>query len=298
MKILVTGAGGLIGTYVARAIDKADERALLVYKRPPPVESARSSQIVIMDLLSPECSKQLASLRPDAIVHCAAVIPKAFHGREEASETARMNRVMDDHIIELTKTIGCPLVYLSTTSIYGTEGAPWSENSKCLPLGSYSHAKEETERKLFSLKSRTVILRISAPYGPEQRSRTVLKIFIENAMHNVDLTYHGSGQRRQDFTSAQDIAEAVLHTIQLEKASGIFNIAGGRPISMLELGRLVLDTVPWTKSRLRPSGQDDLQEGYRAEFDIRKAASFLDWKPRVSLSDGIRRWIDSVKGTP
>jgi nucleoside-diphosphate-sugar epimerase len=87
-------------------------------------------------------------------------------------------------------------------------------------------------------------MRISAPYSPMQKARTVLKVFIENALLNNDLTYFGSGMRSQDFTHSSDIANAINNAIRRwmfnECSTEIFNISSGNSISMKGLVHLVI----------------------------------------------------------
>jgi nucleoside-diphosphate-sugar epimerase len=142
--------------------------------------------------------------------------------------------------------------------------------------------------------NRATILRISAPYGPGQRNRTVLRIFIERAISSMDLLYFGTGDRTQDFTSATDVAQAVICSIR-RKRGGVFNIAGGNPISMKELAKLVVKCVSGCRSKIVPAGVPDSQESYRADFEILKAKRELGWAPQISLTEGVKQWIGFLR---
>ncbi|RLC14552.1 MAG: hypothetical protein DRI57_14275 [Deltaproteobacteria bacterium] len=290
MKILVTGAGGLIGSYVVQALHHANHEVTGLYRKAPDHKKNYPWTFTEADLTEDKSRSILEKVAPNAIVHCAAVLPKQFGG-EEAEQVAEINQRIDEQIIRFCTDIGCDLIYTSSTSIYGLTGFPWNEMSEVSPIGPYAVAKFKTEQRILTLKNRSVILRISSPYAPEQRSGTVLRIFIERAIANRDLYYYGTGERQQDFTAAEDVAQAILCSIFHSDINGVFNISSGNPISMRDLAELILQCVMGTKSRILPSGQPDPQESYRALFDISKAKNILKWQPSVSLEDGIKRWI-------
>jgi nucleoside-diphosphate-sugar epimerase len=115
-------------------------------------------------------------------------------------------------------------------------------------------------------------------------------------MANLDLHYYGSGEREQNFTAAEDVARAIAAAISLEGVSGLFNIAGGRSITMRELAELVVSTVPGTTSMVVPLGRPDPQESYRAAFDLIRARDGLRWTPSIPLEEGIRHWVAYARG--
>ncbi len=290
MKILVAGAGGLIGSYVVRALHYANHKVTGLYRKAPDHKKNYPWTFTEADLTEDKSRLILERAVPEAIVHCAAVLPKQFEG-EEAEQVAEINQRIDDQVIRFCTDRGCDLIYTSSTSIYGLTGFPWNEMSEVCPIGPYAAAKFKTEQRISALKNRSVILRISSPYAPEQRLRTVLRIFIERAIANLDLYYHGTGERQQDFTAAEDVVQAILCAISYSDINGIFNISNGNPISMRDLAEFVLRCVPGTKNRVLPSGQPDPQENYRAFFDISKAKNMLKWEPSISLEYGIKRWV-------
>ncbi|MFX0197885.1 MAG: NAD-dependent epimerase/dehydratase family protein, partial [Candidatus Hodarchaeota archaeon] len=121
-------------------------------------------------------------------------------------------------------------------------------------------------------------------------TRTVLNIFIERAIQGLPLLYHGSGTRQQDFTYVHDIAVAICLAVEKSK-SGVFNISGGRPVSMKKLAELVVSLVNGCQSLIKPSGREDPQEGSTALFSIEKAKRELGWSPKTSLKLGIKKCV-------
>jgi UDP-glucose 4-epimerase len=290
MNILVTGAGGLIGQYAVSLMADNSFKVYALYRSFPPKGLDCHWNIVTTDLQKRDCLSDLRSIKADIVVHCAAVLPALFEG-DTAIKAAMINRQIDEHVLEYCQDIHAKLIFISSASLYGGVKTLCKEDSPVFPKGPYLEAKLETELKIKKLIEKYVILRINAPYAPEQCSRTVLRIFIERAIKNLNLIYHGQGQREQDFTNALDIASAILCAVDKANVKGIFNIASGKPLSMKKLAYKVIKNVPKTTSKPIVSCEPDIQEKYHANFDISKALSLLGWAPKITLDEGIKRWI-------
>ncbi len=122
----------------------------------------------------------------------------------------------------------------------------------------------------------------------------MLRIFIERALADEPLRYHGSGGRRQDFAHADDIALAMRAAIE-RRADGTFDIATGEPITMRELAKLVVSSIPGCTSPIVASGQPDPQECATALFGTERAAAVLDWRAQIPLAVGIADWVNRLR---
>ena len=290
MDILVTGAGGLVGQYAVSLMAEKPFKVTALYRTLPPKGLNHNWNRVKTDLQKRDCLSDLRSIKADIVVHCAAVLPTQFEGDLDRI-AANINRQIDEHVLEYSQEIQAKLIFISTASLYGGKKNPCNEESPVAIKGSYLEAKFETELKIKELIDHYIILRINAPYAPEQRNKTVLQIFIKRALKNLNLIYHGSGTREQDFTHASDVARAIFCSVGKVNVKGIFNIASGKPISMKKLANKVIKNVHKSSSKVFASGELDFQEKYRANFDISKALSLLGWEPKVTLDEGIKRWI-------
>jgi nucleoside-diphosphate-sugar epimerase len=293
-KVLVTGAGGLIGGSAVVALRKAGHDVTALYREFLPPETGNEARSLTVDLLDDGAPDILSSIDAEAVVHCAAISPQNFQG-DDAAHCARLNGIMDERIVSFCREGNRRLIYLSGTSVYGTGGHPWHEESPLLPQGAYVGQKVVGESLCMKSVNHPLVLRVSSPYGFRQRKSTVLSIFLQRAIRGDDLFYHGSGERTQDFVSADDVARAITIALVYDDVRGVFNIASGAPVSMKRLAELVLEAVPSTGSRILPSGQPDPQEDYRAVIAIEKARSILGWSPSLSLPDGIRKWLKHME---
>lgn len=291
--ILVTGASGLIGYEVCRLLDEAGTEYGFTTNTNRVGFNGKHFQL---DLRSNEKLRGISkSFENGVIIHCAAVIPTGFANSE--SVISEDNQKIDRNIVELALETGSRIIYLSSTSVYGKlvhSSMNESMAGHSSDLSPYSEGKLNSEALVYSAGQHNIILRINAPYGVRQRNRTVLKIFIDNAFKHVDLSFYGSGDRSQDFTHCVDIAQLIVKCMD-SPASGVFNVSFGQPISMIELAELIKASIPGSRSRVVSSGLADPQEEYRALFDCTKARTQLGWNPQISVAEGIKQWVESVR---
>jgi nucleoside-diphosphate-sugar epimerase len=234
----------------------------------------------------------------DAIVHCAAALPTSF---AESSPQAKVNRLIDTHVLDRGRKWHAAVVYASSASLYGprrTGEAQLSETDPIRAAGPYLQEKAWAEDYGLQLSNEGggafTALRINAPYGPDQTTRTVLTLFIECALRGQPLAYWGNGTREQDFTYADDVADAC--TCALRGPGGVFNIASGRPRSTRELALMVAEITGAGPDAVTRAERPDPQEGYSARYDIGAARRILGWGPRVPLREGLERVVRQRRG--
>lgn len=280
MRVLVTGASGFVGSRVCSALETAGHTVVAVSGRSDPVSTAGTW--ITADLLHVDSLDGVGSV--DAVAHLAAVLPGTGVPDDSVAE---MNRQIDDTVFSFARKLGAQVVFASTTAVYG-QGRSEESLRECrtpVPKSRYAEQKLRSEHVARELELRFTALRICAPYGPAQRVRTVMQRFTHRAAMGEPLLYHGTGAREQDFTWVDDIAAAFVKSFA--GVNGTYNIAGGQPISMLELATLVARVAGLDESMAQRSGEDDPQEGLRARFSIDLAERNLGWVPRMSLPDGI-----------
>lgn len=294
--VLVTGSSGLIGgALVRRLLDEGYTVLATTQSEARAIAHPKLSWLS-WDLVAEKPPRIGHTL--GAILHAAAEIPSVHRDSESA---ARANRVIDGRLLDLMERHRVPLVYASSVSVYGRSASSeyLSETARVSPIGAYSEEKVWAESAGLELAERIgitfIALRICAPYGPTQRHRTVLRLFVERIVSGVPIFYHGSGTREQSFTHARDIARAFVLALRRKPGTGVFNIASGAPVTMKQLAYLVADLAGADPSLVRCGETADPQEGARARFNIDAARRCLSWHPEIPLSTGVLEWIATAR---
>jgi UDP-glucose 4-epimerase len=298
ISILVTGATGFLGKYLMQFLkEQSDICVFGISKRGSVVGDATIHSV---DLSVGEEVSVWQKEMPvfDTVFHLAAIVPTSFYSKD-AEESFFTNLHMTQNALSVAISNRASFIYASSCSVYGmSEALPITENTIPRPDNVYSLAKYVGELMCGVANTRqgirTTILRINAPYGPFYTAPTVINIFLRAALESRDITLLGSGERTQDFTYIGDIVQALWLAFR-KKENGIYNIAGGQPVTMQELAETVLSVVPRTRSKITYSDHPDTQEGYRGVFAIEKAKYELGYEPRMSLHEGLRACLAAMR---
>lgn len=153
MKILVTGANGMLGQDLCPILE--DVGAFVI-----------ETDIDTLDITNSEMVHQvLSDVRPDIVIHCAAYtnVDKA----EEDLKTAELINVTGtENIADACGKLGITLVYISTDYVFdGTKTEPYKPNDKTNPVNNYGMTKYEGEEAVRSLCEKYYIARTSWLYG-------------------------------------------------------------------------------------------------------------------------------------
>lgn len=295
--ILVTGAAGLIGSAVLDQLkNKPGIRVVAVDQNTPISLKGRVIRFIKADLTESSNWDKLNKINFHCLIHAAAKIPKSFSDAKETGEAASINKRMDRMAIAAVRKKRACLIYFSTANLYkNTANAILDEQSGLRLTNAYAIEKRASEKLIVrNLRGfRYFIFRISAPFGQWQRHTTVIKSFAEKALRQKRILYLGSGNRRQDFIYSKDIARACLKALQ-SKHSGIYNLASGSSISMLELASLI-KKLSHSKSQLSPACIPDPQENYRPAYRISLIKKHLGWSPQYSLKKSLTEYIKFLR---
>jgi nucleoside-diphosphate-sugar epimerase len=282
-RVLVTGAGGVIGRAVAAGFEQDGWTVSRLVHRPS--RWAPGAQVV--DLAACQDLTAQVTGRPDAVVHLAAAVP---HSKDypDSPESAALTQRMDKVVIAAAQSWDCPLVYASGCTLYCREEPnAKSEGDPIKDWGSPYFAAKAAGEAACAAHPKSTVLRISAPIGSGLHANVVMARFINAARDDKPLTLWGSGRREQDFIDVRDLATLFVSVVR-QGARGIFNAASGHTTTMWELAETVIKRLG--SGAIALSGQPDPNESVYARYDIRKARKELGWEPRHTLVD----MVDSI----
>jgi len=269
MNVLVTGSKGFVGSNISELLE---DLGINVYRNDSVGLKSRSDK---------------NDVKLDAIIHCAAKV-------KSDEESNRINRYIDDVIIETCKTLDTKLIYLSTTSIYGhnikEEVHPFYCDTTPYP-NPYIIEKLNTEKAILQNLQKFVILRVSSPYGPGQKQKNIINKFISRAIKGKDLYVLSNGVRKQDFIYIEDLCRLILNTVILKEKTGIYHATFGESISMLDLASTISGVF---KVHVHNTLLEDSQVGLQGNFVNEKTIVDFSWKPVIDIEEGIDRIARSL----
>ncbi len=308
--VLVTGAGGFIGSHLAEALVRAGAkvRALVHYNsrndwgQLERVEASLRSGIEVMagDIRDPFYVQQ-AVAGVEVVFHLAALIPipYSYLAPREFVETNIEGTL---NVLEAVRRLGVRrLVHTSTSETYGTAVyTPIDEKHPLQGQSPYSASKigadQLAESYGRSFGTPVVTVRPFNTYGPRQSARAFVPTVLSQAL-TQDVVRVGSLEPVRDMNYVEDTVAGFLAAATTPGVEGrVFNLGSGRGVSMKELLDLALAAsgrrvrVEHEPARVRPAASEVLE----LVCDATLAREKLGWQSRVSLEEGMRRtasWI-------
>jgi len=122
--------------------------------------------------------------------------------------------------------------------------------------------------------------------------KSVINIFIERALNNLDINVYGYGKREQNFIYIKDVIQAIEICLnKISKISGIYSIVSEENTSMLELAHIIKRICNST-SKIVVGEVVDLQEKFRPSYDYSRAMKELGYKPNYNIYKGLTEYIE------
>jgi NAD dependent epimerase/dehydratase len=303
--VLVTGAGGFIGSHLAEKLAEsgARTRALVRYTshggRGWLETSDRLGDIEVMtgDVRDRD-SMRKAFKGVDTVFHLAALIaiPYSYDAPQSYVE-ANVNGTLN--VLELARDNGLSrIVHTSTSEVYGTaQYVPIDEKHPLVGQSPYSASKigadKMAESYHLSFGLPVVTVRPFNTFGPRQSTRAVIPTIITQALAGKDIKL-GSLTPTRDLNYVADTVAGFMRVAASDKAIGhVVNLGSGREISVGDLAKMICQlagssaTVSADMSRIRP-GPSEVE---RLLCDMTQAKALTDWTSTVGLEEGLKRSI-------
>jgi GDP-L-fucose synthase len=312
-KVLITGAGGFIGSYVVESlVEKGsqvyaglrNEKSLKYFLEPV----VNSIEIVYGDLNNFEECENLVKNK-DVVLNLAAKVGGVDFNRTRSGFLFRENLRPFLNLLEASRrnhvgrflTVSSACVYPANASV----PTPEEEGFKDLPEKTnegYGMAKRMQElQSLYYHKDYGMEIAIARPYnayGPRDdfdlKTSHVIPALIKRVFDGENpFRVWGSGQQTRSFLYAKDFAEGLLEVAEKHPYADPINIGNNRETSIEELVRLIFEIsgknpkIEFDTSK--PEGQK------RRTCDTSKCEKILGWKAKASLREGLEKTIDWYK---
>lgn len=282
MKILYTGANGLLGQKISSATSSYSEHAFLATARGENrTINLGTANYAAMDITNAKQVEEVVlQFRPDVIIHGAAMthVDQCEQDKELAY---KLNVVGTRNVANAARSINAHLVHISTDFIFdGTEG-PYDENGTPNPVSYYGETKLEAEKIVQELDRWSILRTVLVIGMAEDLSRSNIVLWAKGALEKGQAINVVDDQFRTP-TLAEDLAQGAL-LAATQQAQGIFNISGPDFMSIYELVGKVADHFKLSMETVTRVDSSTLNQPAkrppRTGFDISKAKRELGFKP-------------------
>ncbi|MCK0177108.1 NAD-dependent epimerase/dehydratase family protein [Mycolicibacterium sp. F2034L] len=295
---LVTGAGGFIGSAVARRLLAEGHDVMTIDN----LSSGRADNIpsgctaFIADLRERATLDSLGNQRFDAIYHLAGQSGgiSSFHDPVYDLQANAQSTLL---LLEYAKRTGCPrFLYASSMAVYGNPSRlPAVEGDPLDPKTFYAVGKVASESylRIFSEQGLAcTALRLNNTYGPGQDlsnlNQGMASIFLGQALASRRIVVKGNLRRIRDFVFVDDVVDAFVKAADGARSGcfQIYNVSTSVGTSVGELLAMITSALPFdVQIEVEGSTPGD-QQGIFCSFE--RIARDLNWTPRVDVPTGIR----------
>ena len=299
---LVTGGAGFVGSRLIRALNATgrDHVVLVDSFSRRPEKLATLSQLHVADFLD---YFALDELDVEALDRRLPALDVIFHvgAWTDVLETdaTRMLRYNFEHSrkwIELGQLRGIPVIYASTSALYGNSRMCRTDDPACeQPLNAYGHSKLLLDRwvqaHLDQWKSQVVGFRFFNVFGPGEMHKThnaSIPTRFFQFLRERGLIELFEGDIRRDYVHADDVARVLIHAWESGQVSGVYNLGSGVAVSHREIAEAAVVSA-------RDAGLTLAAQPIRVvpmPDDLRRKFQFH------TRAEGVLPWVAEVTGGP
>jgi nucleoside-diphosphate-sugar epimerase len=297
-RAVVTGGAGFVGSHLVDRLLAEGLEVLVVDDlstgRPENLDPA--ARLEIRDIAGASLDGLFRRWRPAVVFHLAAQasVPRSI---QEPRRDLAVNVIGTHAVAGAARAAGAQrLVFVSSGgAVYGETRRPVTERARPAPASYYGIHKLAAEGHVALAGLSHAIARPSNIYGPRQAAGlegAVVAAFVGQALDGGSFTIHGDGRQTRDLVHVTDVVEGLWVLGTGIDASGIWNVASGRNVSVLDLA----DTVERAAGRrigrsFGPRRPGDVRHSAISAARLRRHG----WEPAIYLEAGIR---ELVAGTP
>ena len=306
-RVLVTGGAGFLGSHLCDRLVAAGDDVVCVdnfytgdKRNIAELRDQPNFELIRHDITFP------LYVEVDEIYNLACPASPVHYQRDPVQTTkACVHGAIN--MLGLAKRTGARIFQASTSEVYGDpEVHPQKESywGRVNPIGirsCYDEGKRCAETLFFDYHRQygldIKVARIFNTYGPRMHpdDGRVVSNFIVQALKGDPITIYGDGSQTRSFCFVDDLVDAFLRLMKTDnEVTGPVNLGNSVEFTIAELAGLVVELVGSSSEIVyRPLPQDD---PLQRQPDLTLTSQLLDWRPKVSLEEGLRPVIDYFRG--
>lgn len=303
MKVLVTGAGGYIGTVLAEVLNNRNHEVVALdrFLFGETLNSYPEVKKIVEDIRTIPVEKLKDAMKDvDAVIDLAA-LSNDPSGELNAVNTISINHLGRFRIASLAKSLGVQKYILpSSCSIYGFNDEFVDESSEPNPLTTYAKANLMIERDAKTLNSEdfeVIVFRLATVYGLSRlrmRFDLVVNDIVGQVFTKGFTTLTTGGKQWRPFIHVRDVCKGLIMAAENEKDLGgeIFNLGhDNQNFQIMELAKRIFSAIG-KEERYEWTGSPDTRS-YKARFD--KIKKSLNFAPSWNIERGAKEIWEALK---
>ena len=289
MRILVTGANGLLGQKLSLLLDKSNEVELIATAKNPLSIILSKSKFQVLDITKEvEVFKVVSETRPDVIINTAAMT-QVDQCETEREKCWLANVTAVDYLVKACEKNKTKLIHVSTDFIFDGTHGPLKEDESPGPVNYYGESKLAGEEVIKQRKIDWVIIRTVLVYGiTSDLSRSNIVLWVKESLEAGKAINVVNDQWRTP-TLAEDLAMG-CYLAAIKKANGIFHVSGEEMMTPFDIAIKTAKFFKLDKSLINPTDSSKFKQPavrpLKTGFDISKARKELGYTPH-SFIDGL-----------
>jgi len=291
MKILLTGANGLVGQKIKKELAENKQVELLATSLHPEVNPLQADyHYMSLDITrTDETEEMIRRFEPDVLINSAAQA-NVNRCEQDRAQCLRVNTEAVSGLTGLANKYNLHLIQLSSDFVFDGIRTNYQEDDETRPVNYYGLAKKQTEDHIIDHAGTWSIVRTILVYGvvPEM-NRHNLVTWVYHSLKNGKAIRVVNDQYRMP-TLAEDLAWAVGQ-MALKKETGMYHICGRELMSIEEMARQVAVFFSLDQHLIRPVSSAELNEPARrptkSGFNLLKAEKQMDYMPH-SFEEGLK----------
>ncbi len=286
MKILVTGANGLLGQKLVSLLQEKENIELIATARGKSVQTITHGTFHSLDVTDKhQVDTLFSATKPDVIIHTAAMTQ--VDDCETKRDACMLNNVTAvKHLIEACSKNGVHLVHVSTDFIFDGTHGPLDETAEPNPVNFYGESKLAAEKLIQASNISWSILRTVLVYGvTNDMTRSNIVLWVKKSLEEGKTISVVNDQWRTP-TLAEDLAQG-CYLAAVKKATGVFNISGKDFMTPFDIATQTATFFRLDPSLIQPTDSTKFRQPARRPmktgFIIDKAKKELGYEPHSFL---------------
>ena len=285
MKVLITGANGLLGQKLVQLLSSENIELLATSQGASRLKTPDAAYLTMDIMNRDEVMRVIGEYQPTVIFNTAAMT------QVDQCETDRrkcwdINVLAVAHLIEASENSGAHLVHLSSDFIFDGKSGPYREEDQPNPINFYGQSKLAAEKLLYQSKIKWSIVRTILVYGATPgASRSNIMLWVKRNLE-ADKPIQVVDDQFRTPTLVEDLALG-CHKVAERSAEGIYHISGADLLTPYDIAIITADFFKLDKSLIARTNSDRFRQPakrpMKTGFIIDKAVSDLDYRPHSFL---------------